>query len=186
MITDEQGRKSWKITTCCLVLFLLGLPTTGYSQSVQTLIQDMGNPRDNWKMREKALKALVREGSSAVDPLIAALKSHKNYRVRRSAAEALGEIRATKAIKPLVAAMGERDEYVRGSAATALKDIGKASVGPLIAALKHNSWMVRENAAWALGKIGDSKAVGPLEKLAKRESDARVRDMAKEALAKIR
>jgi hypothetical protein len=62
--------------------------------------------------------------------------------------------------------MKDRDEYVRGSAASALGSIGDAkAVGALEKALKDEDVLVRGNAADALGAIGDPRAVEALEEV---------------------
>ena len=69
-------------TFCCV-------PMIGYSQSdeIHALIQALEDI--NVKIRRRAIRELEKAGPSAVEPLIAALKSEKS-RARPGAAEALG------------------------------------------------------------------------------------------------
>jgi len=61
----------------------------------------------------------------AVEPLVKAL-NHKNFDVRRGAAEALGDIGDTRAVEPLIAVVNNSFEYstVRGEAIKALAKMG--------------------------------------------------------------
>ncbi|MBU0599589.1 HEAT repeat domain-containing protein, partial [bacterium] len=96
-----------------------------------------------------------------VDELIQKLKDGDSG-VRWIAAEALGEIKDIRAIKPLILAL--KDEYlgVQMSAAGALVMIGTPAVEPLITTLKDKNSDVRMFAAEALGEIKDTRAVKPL------------------------
>jgi hypothetical protein len=69
-----------------------------------------------------------------VDALTAALR-RGTPRVRREAAHALGTIRDTRAICPLIGALRDEVEAIRQEAADALGEIGAAAVRPLIEAL---------------------------------------------------
>jgi HEAT repeat protein len=65
-------------------------------------------------------------------------------------------------LKPLIAALGDEDPFVREAAATALGEIGEPAVEPLIAALGDEDRNVRSAAAKALGRLGNARAVEPL------------------------
>ena len=73
------------LTFCCV-------PIIGYSQSgeIHGLIQALEDKNVN--IRRRAIRELEKAGPSAVEPLIAALKSEKS-RARAGAAEALGRIK---------------------------------------------------------------------------------------------
>ena len=95
--------------------------------------------------------------------LLKALEYQKHWRVRRDAAEALGQIGDARAVGPLIAALRDDISSVRQAAAEALGQIGDTSaVEPLIAALRDASLGVRRAAADALGQIGDRRALEPL------------------------
>ncbi len=57
-------------------------------------------------------------------------------------------------MEPLIAALKDKDEYVRKAADEALVKIGAPAMEPLIAALKDEKWDVRAAATEALVKIG--------------------------------
>ena len=85
-----------------------------------------------------------------------------------------------------IAALKDKDEYVRKAAAYALGKIkDPRAVEPLIAALKDHNSDVREAAAYALGKIKDPRAVEPLI-AALKDEDSDVRKAAAEALGEIK
>lgn len=130
--------------------------------------------------------------SSAVEPLIAALKNdelsgvrwkaaealskigapavdaligalrHHDDDVRWKAAIALGEIGDPRAIEPLITLLCDEDRFVKGRAAHALGLFGEAAVDPLIRALREGDGNLRWGAAIALGKIQNPRAVEPL------------------------
>jgi len=81
--------------------------------------------------RFEAAETLISAGSSAVEPLISALK-FDNWKVRGNAAWALGKIGDARAVNGLVEALGDDVPEVRATAGRALVDIGRPSVGPLL------------------------------------------------------
>ena len=117
--------------------------------------------------------------------LIKALDYPKHWRVRRDAAEALGEIGDPDAVEPLIGVLRDDNPSVRMSAAEALGQIGDVrAVEPLIAAMKEASWSVRRAAAEALGRIGDPDATDALT-AALEDHDSNVRRAATESLEAI-
>ncbi len=116
----------------------------------------------------------------------------KNRILRRKAASALGEIGNEKAVDPLIAALHDKDFYVRGRATSALCKIGEKAVDPLIAALHDEDSDVRWRAVCALASIGNVEAIPHLEKIVDdigkryRSSDRTVGDDAQEAIEKIK
>ena len=157
---------------------------------------------------DNAVEALGKIGAPAVEPLIAALRDEdwyvrenaaealgetkdaravkpliealKDLNIRSRAAEALGEIKDVRAIDPLIAALGDEEQYFRNNVAGALGKIGAPAVAPLMAALRGH---VRENAVGALGKIG-APAVAPLI-AALKDEDTNVRRNAADALGEV-
>ena len=120
----------------------------------------------------------------AVKKLIKAL-AHQDVSVRKSAAEALGDVGDTRAVEPLLLVLNDKDEDVRSSSARALGKIGDArAVVPLLAVLKEENRRVQKWAVSALGRIGDARAVVPLLAVLKDE-DSGVRTKAVEALGRI-
>ena len=62
----------------------------------------------------------------ATESLIAVLKDDENWRVRNSAAQALGKIGDPRALRPLIAALKDESGYVRQSAVRAAGQMQEA------------------------------------------------------------
>ena len=108
---------------------------------------------------EQAALAQVLARKPSIESLISDLKD-KNPGVRWFAAAALGKLKDSRAIVPLIAALDDDDVDIR--AEHALEEIGRPAVEPLITALNNKSSNVRAKAAMALSHIGDLRAVKPL------------------------
>jgi hypothetical protein len=140
-----------------------------------------------------------------VEPLIAKLGDEDEY-VRRAAAEALGMIGVDKmqpqqqavyyvcagkpdeaakiglpAVEPLIAKLGDEDEYVRRAAVNALGMIGAPAIKPLLARLDDKNPVIHDGVADALGNIG-APAVKPLLAKLAAATDSVVRRAAIDAL----
>lgn len=128
----------------------------------------------------------------ALFPLIDALKYqnwHDSYvvmgSVREYAAEALGILKDTEAVGPLIEALNDKDEEVRWKAAWALGNIGdRRAVGPLINSLSDERWYVRRYAASSLGRLKDKGSVMDLIN-ALNDEEWQVRRYTAEALGEI-
>ena len=152
---------------------------------IKILEDGIGNiGRNNEFARESAVRALIKIGDGAVEPLIKAL-GDKEEDVRRYTARVLGNIGGKRAVEPLIKALEDKDSEVRQRAATSLGWIGdKRAVEPLIKALEDKDSEVRRFTAIALGRIGDKRAVEPLIK-ALGDKDEYVRNSAAYALKKL-
>lgn len=136
-------------------------------------------------LREGQRYKLKEMGKDVVEPLIILLKDKSSILMRAEAASALGEIKDSRAVEPLIAALKDGDEGVRWCAAFALGEIKDSrAVEPLIAVLKDGNKQVRINTMWSLGEIGDSRAVEPLI-AALKDEHAWVRENAAKALKKL-
>jgi HEAT repeat protein len=135
-------------------------------------------------MRWFAATALCQiRDARATDHLIRALKE-RDANVHAEVARALARI-GVPAVKPLITALGSRNEQIRQGAASALKQIGDACViEPLFRALRHMDYGQRRSAAEALGLIKDPRAVEPLVRMLG-DKVAGVRRAAADALALI-
>ena len=92
-----------------------------------------------------------------------------NPNVRLAAVEALAKSGDAEAVAPLITALRDKSESVRGCALQGLKDIGPPAVPLLIVALKNPDRRVRRKAScvldhigYELKDIGDFRAVEPL------------------------
>ena len=100
----------------------------------------------------------------AVNLLVAELVD-KDSPVRIGAAKALGYLKESSALGPLLDVLNDEDDdwEVRGEAALALGSFGDVrALESLLNALQDEDEVVRWDAADALGKIRDIRAVGPL------------------------
>jgi HEAT repeat protein len=130
---------------------------------------------------EMAAIALSQIGRPAVNALIEAM-DHKAWHARSNAAFALGLIKDSRSVLPLVAATRDPEPQVRARAAWSLGLVGdERAVEPLTLILKDPEWKVRSQAAWALGLKGDERSVeGLIAALA--DSHAKVQSQAAWAL----
>jgi len=124
-------------------------------KEIKGLIRDLGSY--NRKVREKAVKALIKLGEPAY--LMDALKDEN---VRSGVINALreisyeGEIDCSAAVLPLIDALKDDQVVRRRDAAEALVNIGdERAVPALIDTLKDEVWSVRWKAAEALGRIAE-------------------------------
>ncbi len=121
-----------------------------------------------------------------IEKLINAL-DHKNWKIRKKAAEALGKIKDTSAINPLITALRDRNEEVQKKAMKALGQIRTPAVESLITRLKDDeNFLVREKVAKALGEIKSKQAVEPLINALKHEFEYFVRREVAIALGKLK
>ena len=125
-------------------------------------------------------------GKPAVPQLIDELKNDDAL-VRRQAAQALGEIKDPRAVKPLIGLLQDKDPLIRRHTVNALGKIGDPrGASPLVAILKDETEQshVRMTAAQALGRIGEERAVEPLI-AALNDNHWTVRSSAAQALGRI-
>jgi len=139
----------------------------------------------NGNVRKEAEGTLVKIGTAAVEPLIAALNDDLWY-VRISAVRALGEIRDSRAVIPLIAKAKANfsTESERHEAQVALEKIGDPRAldvlaGMLINTLRNDpfrrssgiqNWEFGIKAAEALGRIKDPRAIESLLNVAIHET----------------
>ena len=126
----------------------------------------------------------INENGKKLEELVEKLEDDNKWR-RAWAAGALGGLKDKRAVKTLIAVLGDYDSDVRWATVRALSRIGEMAVEALIHALKDEESYVRYGAAKALGMIGDIQAVEPLIQALPDEEDYWVRMYAAEALGMI-
>lgn len=101
-------------------------------------------------------------------PDLVRLLGDDEARVRRRAAQALGRVRLSDGVAPLIEVLAHDDDpEVRQMAGFSLGLIGDTrAVAPLITALDDPSSAVKASAAEALGLLGDVSAVEPITQMA--------------------
>jgi HEAT repeats len=107
------------------------------------------------------LGLLAGNGQIDLSQRIADLKSD-SYITRERAAVALGVLKDSSAVEPLIAALKDTELSVRNNAAEALEKIGAPAVEPLIVALKDPDDRVRLRAARVLGARREPRVVSAL------------------------
>ncbi|MYH01431.1 MAG: HEAT repeat domain-containing protein [Nitrospira sp. SB0675_bin_23] len=127
----------------------------GDERCVEPLVRAL---RDgDWQVREAAVEAIAEVGSPAVELLI---RYMRDWEARKYVIQAMGKINDERVLDPLMS-MLHNDEF-KDDATRALIDLGKPAVPKLIAALTDREEFVRKQAILALGEIKDSDAVDPL------------------------
>lgn len=123
------------------------------ARNTSGLIRLLGN-RD-FNIQWHAAEALAEIGTDATAPLISVIEHH-SVPVRLGAIEALGTIRDTRAVDPLVHILNhDTSAEVVSAAAIALGRIGDVrGVEPLVPALKNPERYIRYSAARALDMLG--------------------------------
>ncbi len=134
----------------------------------------------------EGLTKILQLGESAVPKLIETLREEKDPVVRRRAAIALGQLRARKAVRPLLALLKDEDPVFRYTAADALGEIGsRSAVEPLSEHLGDADASVRRSILGALGKLRDKKSLERLKRVVKEEKIDFVKKKAEEALRAV-
>ena len=154
------------------------------SRAIEPLIQALAD--DDSDVRSRATDALAKMGRPASDKLILALEN-ENILIKQGAAEALGEIKETRAIEPLISAFQIKEMRLVG--VNALLKINKSSaVEPFIQILKDETATddMRADASWALGEMGDPRAKEALLQTLATGKDNNVKMSAARALKQIK
>ena len=182
LLAEKDEKKRWRI-----VLAIVRIAESAKNPAVKELLNALKVP----EFRENAEKCLSLIADPrikrpwVVDALLEALEDESEL-VRAKAAELLGEIGDTKAIKPLIKALADEgarekaawalaftgkrctselvealetsDPRVRDTITEIIVKIGEDATEALIPALESELWFVRKNAAYALGEILRGKA----------------------------
>jgi len=147
-LSDEDGRI--RMAAC------KALGDIGHPSAVPELLRILTKEPDN-DIRWQATGALGKIGEAAVEGLAAALKDD-DWKVRRSAADALWSMREPGAVPALTEALIDRNDVVRQAAAGALEGMGDMAVPGLGEALKNRDPQIRQAATDMLNRIGTPAA----------------------------
>ena len=125
-------------------------------------------------------------GESAIPTLVEALKG-EDSNVRSSAASALGEIGGESAVPALIEILKDEDSNVRRRAAAGLEQIAVDSLASgLKLGMLHGESFVRGKAAELIGYYSDEQCEKELRRLVENDPDHEVRQIAEDALARLR
>lgn len=122
--------------------------------------------------------------ADAVAEHIAALRD-EDWAVREEAANALGALKDSRAVLPLVQLLGDPDRSVRTAAIVSLTAIGAPAVVPVGGCLQHENLAIQEAASSILSSIADARVLDSLI-TALGSADWIVRMHAAKALGRIR
>ena len=133
------------------------------------------------------LGTIEQMGGVAV-PVLLGFLQHDNNRIRYKAIDALGSLKPTDAVRPLLDALKDTDEYVRIYAIRALGNfdlLGNEAIAEhLQPFLRDDDRQIRELAVETLGKLKAKQAVGELKRLLQ-EDRSDIRSKAATALGNI-
>jgi hypothetical protein len=130
----------------------------GDGSAVTELLRVMVEDSDS-QIRWQATGAVSKMGHAAVAGLNAALRD-ENWKVRRSAAEALWSMHEPEAVPALAETLIDKNDVVRQAAASALEGMGASAVMGLIEVLKtHKDAFVCRAVADMLQKIGSQPGI---------------------------
>ncbi len=157
-LVDALGSRDW-IVRMHAAKALGRIGEAGAVPSLMPLLQDKVKA-----VREEASGALAAIGGVAILALIQGL-DHDEWLVRLHAVEALGKLKSSDAVEPLLRVLfNDRDSAIREDVVRALGAIGDArAVDYLVLVMKEPT--LRLIAVEALGHIGDRRAVPLLRRV---------------------
>lgn len=146
-----------------LTLLLFIIPGIIFSQSIDTLIKDLGEPNK----RLIAIEGIKKLGTLAVPSLIEVLEEkplkilstkekEKIQRIKITSIILLGKTKDKRAKEPIINALKDKDKFVREASCLGLSYLKDPSTIPYLKALlKDKSGNVRMRAALALARLGN-------------------------------
>jgi len=136
-----------------------------------------------WGQSDQAIRSLADLGEEGIECLVDVLLK-VDLDLSWRAAEALGEMRETKAVEPLLSTLEQTgDGYLRAASALALGRIGDTrAVESLIRCSQEPDRMLRWRVVVALGRIGDERGRAVVLKATEDDADTVVKEAAAAAL----
>lgn len=129
----------------------------------------------------------ISRDADKIRELVEVATSAGDYSTRFRAMAELTSSHSEFAVPELVRVLGNPDEDTgQNYAMLTLQRIGSPAVLPLVETLSSDSDLLRRNVAATLVHIGDSRAAGPLAKLAAEDKNEAVREIARAGLEKFR
>ncbi len=160
---------------------------------VSELMRIVEERRDDWKLQISAIRLLgeIADPGSA-DLLIRVVTDHfftnECPALKWNGVVALGNFRDDpRVVEALLYRLNEDTLYLREAVIQSLGKIGSKEALPhLLSAIEDSHFSIRMSAVTALGAINDPRAIPFLERTAKDDSDAMVREEALKAIAVMR
>ena len=139
-----------------------------------------------WEAPPLLMESLKAMGEAVLETSVQMLQD-KDPSLRKAAARALGELGDSRAVTPLITALGDEGNHeVWEAVAVSLRRLkDPRAVEPLVAALKHEDTKIRQWAAAVLGDLEDRRALGPLVAAIGSE-DSELRERAAVSLVKLK
>ncbi|HYG76737.1 MAG TPA: HEAT repeat domain-containing protein [Planctomycetota bacterium] len=116
-------------------------------------------------VRMQAVRQLGTRGAKEATPILIELLDHSNAAMRFRAATALGRIRDTSAIAPLMAHLTEKDFFARFAIFTALNRIGRtepAAWEAIVKGLNSSTPEIRDGCVYAMRNVFDEALIKAL------------------------
>jgi len=155
-------------------------------EEIQEAIKQLKDPDE--KIRSQAALSLGWVGEGEVlNPLIEVLKNDISPKVRANAAMSLGQLNNENAIQSLIAALSDKDAFVRGMIVYSLGLLkAKEALNPLIMILETDpDKEARMAAADSLAQIGDEKAIKHLVKAYVNDMEDSVKSESRDSLNRL-
>lgn len=153
LLLEAAHDESWRVRERSIRL-LTQFPAEQLVQAVRETVTGNRDP----SLRHAAMDALVRQGSAAVEPIVAML-TEDMWELRLHAAVMLGNIKSISAVPALGSLLTDPEENVIHAAAESLGSIGDPSaVEPLLKVLREQEFWTQYPAVIALGRLGHASA----------------------------
>lgn len=153
-----------------------------------SVLEEIALSDKSWGLSSEALRALGKVGTQAAYSAIKRALSHSNPKVRRAAADALGNFRTKEALETLATLVDtEKSYYVRAAAAKSLGRTKKEEAFELLLRLRsvksHND-VIAAGSMEGLGELGLERCVSHLLDATLPKNSDQVRRAASQALSK--
>jgi HEAT repeat protein len=136
------------------------MPRTKPPIPIEPFLPDLDH--EDYHMRRAAVQELAKSRNPDAVPYLIMMLDDKTATVRENAIKGLGKFSDQSAITSIVQQFNHDSGHVRNAAAKVIVELGIAAAPALIAALKDKNRYVRGGAAVFLGKLKLPEAIDPL------------------------
>ena len=151
------------VIVVCLLLVFSGFGCSSQTEKDDQYINDLKSP--NIVVSSNAIKYIAKnQVVKAVPCLIECLEVQQNKTTALLAIDALGDIKDTRAVSPLIKRLDDPDMEIRLTVIGALGKIKSPAAVPKLIVMLQNE-QLQQTAIWALGQIRDKTAIAPLTEL---------------------
>ena len=148
---------------------LIELLSKCYQEDGISFLTPQYKSEKDWNVRKKIIEAVVESRKADTIPFLIEALGDPNSELKKSAINALGNIKATDALKPLIELLKfRRNEEILDSLINTIVKIGKkADIQDIIKHLQKADLNIKKALPIIIGKIGDMNAVDALINLLK-------------------